>query len=324
MVGGRPTVVTATDGDAAGAAARTRRRSRGGLVTLGTVVTLVAAMGLTVLGLGAADNAVASYDASAWLWSAVKSEMARVNGVTGRVDTRVRVPQAQSHPMQVTQTDRYLILRDLNTGQVSSLDLATLQITATSSTAPGIGVNLSLHKDAAFVVDAVQGVVRQLDPRSLAPVGEAVRYPPGITGGSFDGAGRLWIAVPSEGTASAITAAVLPSATAGATDASASPRQVRTVEVAPPSHDLALSTLDDGVAVLDRTAGTLTTVRGPDKRSVTLALGGPGTLAPRTDGARVPVTVPDDRRVYVVGDDGIKQFTVPGAGGDLRPAVAFA
>ena len=180
------------------APARPRPRMRGGLVTIGTVAALLAAMGLTVLGLGAADNAVASFDASSWLWSTTRSELARVNGVTARVDTRMEVPGGRRHQMQVAQTDRLLILRDLNTGRVSSLDLATLQITATTPTAPGLGVSVALHEDAAFVVDAVQGIVRQLDPRALPPVGEPVRYPPGITGGTLDGAGKLWVAVPSE------------------------------------------------------------------------------------------------------------------------------
>lgn len=247
-------------------ATRSRSRLRGGLVTVATVLALLAAMGLTVLGLGSADNAVASYDASSWLWSATRSELARVNGVTARVDTRMEVPAARRHPMQVVQTDRMLVLRDLHTGQISALDLATLQITATTPTTPGLGVSVALHEDAAFVVDAVQGVVRQLDPRSLAPVGEPVRYPPGITGGTFDGKGRLWIAVPAEGTVSAITAAKLSSSPAA--DASVSPSKVETHDVAEPSHELVVSTLDDGVAVLDRTAGSLVTVvRGETRRT---------------------------------------------------------
>ena len=342
--GGRPAVVTTGNGitgsdeigggNAAGVAPggpparRSRIGPRGGLVTIATVAALVAAMGLTVLGLGAADNAVASYDASSWLWSMAKSEMARVNGVTGRVDTRVQVPQARSHPMQVVQTDRLLILRDLNTGQISTLDLATLQIVATTKTTAGLGVNVALHEDAAFVVDAVQGIVRQLDPRSLAPVGEPINYPPGITGGAFDGAGRLWIAAPSEGTVSAITAAELPAAgtAAGGTGGGISPKQVRSLAIADPSHDLAISTLDDGVAVLDRTTSTLTTVRGEDdQRAVTLALTGPGALPARTTGAKVPVTVPDDRNVFVVDGGSVGgQFKVPGAGTRLSPAVAWA
>ncbi|MFC3500052.1 fibronectin type III domain-containing protein [Micromonospora krabiensis] len=303
------------------------RRLRGGLVTIGTVAALLAAMGLTVLGLGAADNAVASYDASSWLWSAARSELARVNGVTARVDTRTEVPGARRHPMQVTQTDRLLVLRDLNTGQVSSLDLATLQITATTRTTPGLGVNVALHEDAAFVVDAVQGVVRQLDPRSLSPVGEPIRYPPGITGGSFDGTGRLWIAVPSEGTVSAITAGALPAKPASPGAAGGlSPKQVETYDVAEPSHELVVSTLDDGVAVLDRTAGALVTVQQGTVRPTKLTMASPGALPARTSGPKVPVTLPGERRVLVVGEAGGEEraFAVPGTGDRLSPAVAWA
>ncbi|SCF02462.1 fibronectin type III domain-containing protein [Micromonospora mirobrigensis] len=306
---------------------RPRRRLRGGLVTVGTVTALLAAMGLTVLGLGAADDAVANYDASSWLWSAARSEMARVNGVTARVDTRVEIPGARRHPMQVTQTDRMLILRDLNTGQVSSLDLATLQIMATSSTTPGLGVNVALHEDAAFVVDSVQGIVRQLDPRSLAPVGQPVRYPPGITGGSFDDEGNLWVAVPSEGTVSAITPADLPDepGSAAPPDAGLSPRQVRTYDVAEPSHELVVSTLEEGVAVLDRTSSALVTVRGGQTRRAPLKLSGTGALPAHTTGPVVPVTVIGQRRVHVVAEDReVRRFTVPGTGERLSPAVAWA
>ncbi|MFC0032563.1 fibronectin type III domain-containing protein [Micromonospora chaiyaphumensis] len=298
---------------------------RGGLVTIGTVAALLAAMGLTVLGLGAADNAVANYDASSWLWSTSRSELARVNGVTARVDTRMEVPGGRRHQMQVAQTDRLLILRDLNTGQVSSLDLATLQITATTPTAPGLGVSVALHEDAAFVVDAVQGIVRQLDPRSLTPVGEPVRYPPGITGGAFDGAGKLWIAVPSEGTVSAVTAAELPATPGDAPPGGLSPKRVETYEVAEPAHELVVSTLDDGVAVLDRTSASLVSVRAGRTERANLTMTAPGSLPTRTTGPQVPVTVSGERKVHVVRDSAeVHRFTVPGAGGELSPAVAWA
>ena len=53
-----------------------RSRRGGGLVTLGTVVGLIAVLGLTLFGTGAANNAVASYDVSSWLWSNDKGEVA--------------------------------------------------------------------------------------------------------------------------------------------------------------------------------------------------------------------------------------------------------
>ncbi|MEE6261518.1 fibronectin type III domain-containing protein [Plantactinospora sonchi] len=313
-------------------ARRRSRRLRGGLVTVATVAALAAAMGLTVLGLGAADNAVAGYDASSWLWSAAKSELARVNGVTGRVDTRMQVPDGRGHQMQVVQTDRLLILRDLNTGTISSLDLATLQVMATTKSTAGIGVNIALHENSAFVVDAVQGIVRQLDPRSLTPVGEQINYPPGITGGAFDGTGKLWVAVPSQGTVSAITPAELPenananAVQGGGTTGGISPKQIRSEAVAEPSHDLRVSTLDDGIAVLNRTTNTLTTLEGEAApQPVTLPLTGPGALPTRTTGEQIPVTVVDDRNVVVSVDAAVGQrFTVPGEGTQLSPAVAWA
>jgi len=113
-----------------------------------------------VFGLGATDHALATSNASAWLYSSNKGEVARVNGETGKVDTRFKVVDAQGHVIQVSQSDRYLILRDLTTGKVSSLDLATLQLSATTETTAGLGVTLALNGDSAFIVDAVQGVVR--------------------------------------------------------------------------------------------------------------------------------------------------------------------
>jgi hypothetical protein len=305
-----------------------RWRSRGGLVTLGTVLSLVTGLGLTVLGLGSADQAVASFDAASWVWSRTKGEAARINGVTARVDTRVNVPKARGHQNQISQNDRFVILRDVQTGVISSMDLTSLQIFAGPQMTAGIGVSIALHDDAAFVIDAVQGEVRQLDPRSLSPIGESLRYPPGITGGVFDGEGKLWVAVPSEGTVSAITAAPLPDDSAaggsGGGQTVTGPVRIRTESVATPSHDLAISTLESGVAVLDRTTNTLTTFRGDQKRVEVLPLAGTGALPEHTDGAVVPVTVPDARHVYAVPEaGGVADFPVPGDGAKLQPAVAW-
>jgi hypothetical protein len=295
-------------------------RSRGGLVTVGVVMGLLAALAITLFGLGATDHALATSNASAWLFSSTKGEVARVNGETGKVDTRFKVVDAQGHVIQVSQSDRYLMLRDLTTGKVSSLDLATLQISATTQTTAGLGVTLALSGDAAFIVDAVQGTVRQLDPIALTPVGEPLRFPPGMLGGTFDGAGTLWIAVPSEGTVVAIRPAQLhPSP-----DTASNPQVAHTIAVADPEHDLSMSTLSSGVALVDSTAGTLTTVQGDKPKVMKLPLGGVGTVPNQTTGDSIPVTVVDDRHVYVVNGTQVTDFTVPGSDTDFSPAVAFA
>jgi hypothetical protein len=329
------TDVDPTRGDAAVTSADTtspgspkqRWRSRGYLVTMGTVLSLAGGLGLTVLGLGSADQAVASFDAASWVWSAAKGETARINGVTAKVDTRVKVPTGRGHELQVSQNDRFVILRDVQTGAVGSLDLTSLQQFWVSSTSSGLGVRVALDKDSVFVIDTVQGQVSQLDPRTLGQIGQPLRFPPGITGGVFDGAGKLWIAAPGEGTVTAVEAGALPSGSPGGSGAAApGPRIARTESVAQPSHDLAISTLEDGVAVLDRTTNDLRTIHGAQAMTtaITLPLTGPGTLAPHTDGRQVPVTVPDSRHVWVVGDHGVSSdFAVPGEGDQLQPAVAW-
>ena len=307
------------------------RRARDGVVTVGTVTGLVAGLGLTLFGLGAPDHAMAGYDSAAWVWSSAKSEVARVNGLTGRVDTRYQIPDATGHAMQLTQTDRYLVLRDENTGLVSALDLATLRIAATTPTTAGLGVRIALHEESLFVVDAVQGIVRQLDPLALTPLGEPLRFPPGIGGGALDGEGLLWLTVPTEGT----VVAVRPGRYQGPGPREgqpAGPRVDRTVPVAEPNHDLVLSALDRGVAVLDRTTTTLTVLRGEDIRRVVLDLAGPGAMPARTTGPEVPVTVAETRHLHVVAPaspggparDRVYDFRVPGTGPTLRPCVAWS
>ncbi|MBM2620477.1 fibronectin type III domain-containing protein [Actinoplanes sp. LDG1-06] len=290
---------------------------------MGTVLSLAGGLGLTVLGLGSADQAVASFDAASWVWSKAKGEVARINGVTAKVDTRVDVPKARGHQVQVVQNDRFVILRDVTTGAIGSMDLTTLQEYWNASSTSGIGVRVALHEDAVFVIDTVQGQVQQLDPRTLGALGNPLRFPPGITGGVFDGKGKLWIAAPSEGTVTAITPAAVNSSEAAAPK---TPVQSRTEPVAQPAHDLTLSTLEDGVAVLDRTTNALHTVRDsePGFSSATLPLAGPGAMAPHTDGKQVPVTVPDSRQVYVVRDKVVSsKFVVPGDSDGLQPAVAW-
>ncbi|MBX6722248.1 MAG: hypothetical protein IRY92_03270, partial [Dactylosporangium sp.] len=286
--------------------------SRGTIVTLTVVIVLLVATALTVLGLGAADNAVTNVDATSWLWSSAKGEVDRVNGVTARVDTRAKITDAQNHEIQITQNDRYLILRDLETGQITALDLTTLQISAVLPTTPGRGVSVALYGDAAFVVDGVQGVVRQIDPRTLTPTGEPLALRRGIISGGFDTVGTLWVGLPSEGTVVGIQPG----------PDGAGPQVTRTVTVTDPRHDLVLSSLDVGVAVLDNTVQRLAIVVD-DVTVVDLPLRRPGTMPNHTSGRPIAVTVPDDRLVVLVDGDTVTTVTVPGAG-PIGPAVAYA
>jgi hypothetical protein len=285
---------------------------RGTVITLTTVIALLIATALTVLGLGAADTAVGNFDASSWLWSSAKGEVDRVNGETARVDTRAKITDAQNHEVQITQNDKYLILRDLETGQVTALDLTTLQVSATMPSTPGLGVTVALHGDTAMIIDALQGQVRQIDPRTLAPIGTPIALPRGIVSGGFDTKGLLWIGVPAEGTVVAIKPG-----TGGA-----GPTVVNTIAAAGPDHDLVLSSLDSGVAVLDNTEQRLIIVTDRTT-SVDLPITRPGIMPEHTVGSPIVVTVPDVRQVVLVDGTTVTKLTVPGTG-TIGAAVAYA
>ena len=107
-------------------------------MTVGIVLALLAGLGFTVFGLGAFNQAVASYDAASWVWSTNQGEVARINGVTAKVDTRVDVAQAKGHIVQLNQSDRFVLLRDNSTGLISSLDLTSLQVAGSQPGQSGI------------------------------------------------------------------------------------------------------------------------------------------------------------------------------------------
>src|SRR5258708_4270982 len=119
-----------------------RSRRVGPYVTIGTVVVVLVAACLTLFRLGAVDPAGGGYDPAGVLFRKTKGELGRVNGGTARIDTRVKVNGTAGHQVEVSQTGRYLIVRDVDTGVVSALDLTTLQIAASLDAWPGVGVRV--------------------------------------------------------------------------------------------------------------------------------------------------------------------------------------
>ena len=190
--------------------------------------------------------------------------------------------QRAGAPDQVSQTDRFLILRDLTTGQVSSLDLATLQIAATTRHAPrGSASPWRSASDAAFIVDAVQGIVRQLDPVDADPGRRAGALPAGHHRRHVRRQRAAVARGAERGHRGRRSAPRSCAARQRRRRGPARARSSRTRPVADPSHDLALSTLDNGVAVLDRTAAALTTVRGGKAQTIRSTLTGAGRAAGR-------------------------------------------
>src|SRR5258705_9576434 len=92
-----------------------RSRRVGSVVTISTVVAVLAATCLTLFGLGAFDRAVAVYDPTHWLFSRTQGELGRGNGSTPKGDTPGKGARTAHHRGEGSQSHPYLILRGNDT-----------------------------------------------------------------------------------------------------------------------------------------------------------------------------------------------------------------
>lgn len=263
---------------------RMRRLSAGTLV-----VAVAGALVGTVFGLGAMGQAPAVFDGSAWLWSRPVGEVARLNGDSGTVDLRQPLVDSRGHRIRVTQDDNFLLLHDLETGRITSVDLSRMGFSGSLAVDPGNDVSVVLSGPNATVVDRTRGLIRSLDPATLQVRGEPLQLPAPLVGGGYDTNGALWLGLPGQGTVVAVTAS------------GADLAVTRTVPVAEPGHDLAVSVLDRGVLAVDRSGDTMVAVSGdqtkPMKSPVKLS---GATMPERTVGRLAVVTVPADRSAVTI------------------------
>ena len=292
-------------------AANTRARVGG----WGMAVLTTAALAATLLGGGRIGHATQASDGSSWLWSRMAGEVGRVNPDNGRVERRREVTDSRGHRVRVTQNDRNLLVHDLDTGRVSSLDLNGLGLSGRLDVGTRGDPHLVMSGTAAAVIERTTGAVRALDPATLRPVGPVLQLPGPVVGGGFDSAGRLWAAVPRQGTAVALKVSAQGAAI------------IRTTEVAEPGRELALSVLDQGALVADRGGRDLVVVNGDDTRRVKAPVPLAGALVPeRTHGALAAITVPAAGAVVTLGDvtkgGPVLKFALPDP--VQEPVVPFA
>ena len=269
-------------------------RATGGLLrrsSSGVVVLVVAvALGGTIFGLGAMGQSPDVFDGSAWLWSRSDGEMTQVSSTSGEVDLRQPVIDSRGHHLQVTQNDQYLLLHDLDTGQVTSVDLTRMGFSGKLSAGVQNDVVVVLSGTLAAVVDRTRGLIRAVDPGTLQVKGESLQLPAPLVGGTFDGQGTLWVGLPQQGTVVGLS-----------TDGGTIAARV-TVPVAQPGHDIVISALDKGVLAVDRSSKQIVAVIGDKPKQMTAPVTLAGALVPdRTVGSLAAVTVPAAQAVVTIG-----------------------
>lgn len=273
-----------------------RRDRLTGQVAVGLVGVLVVAA--AVYGVGVASAQYRLADVGAWLAAKSRGMVVHVNGPAAKVDGKTDlVPQMRGHNIKIVQDGATILIVDLDTGVVSRLDPSQLSIGQSRSLGQGIQVLAGSGK--AYTVDSVKGVVQQIDPVGLTPVGPSASLPPVLGQAGIDGKGTLWVPVSRKGEVSAFR------------DGALQPP----VKVGEPGGDLALTIAAGDPVVIDSTAATATAVR-PSGSPVEISLpttvrrsGRGGVLVPaHTEGRIVPLLVPGTGSLVTV-DTGTGRYT---------------
>lgn len=268
-----------------------RRDRLTGQVAVGLVGVL--AIAAAVYGVGVASAQYRLADVGGWLTATSKGLVVHVNGPAAKVDGKAGViSQMRGHNIKIVQDGATVLIVDLDTGVVSRLDPSQLDIGQSRSLGRGIQVLAGAGK--AYTVDSVKGVVQQIDPVNLTPVGASAALPPVVGQAGIDGEGTLWAPVPQKGELAAFK------------DGALRPP----VKVGEPGDDLALTVAAGRPVVIDSTAATATVVE-PSGSPLTVSLpttvrraGRGGVLAPaHTDGKTVPLLVPGTGSLVTVDTD---------------------
>lgn len=279
-----------------------RRLRRGRSVRVVSVAVAAAVAALTLLGVVGASPGTAVVqltDGGSWLWSTTKGWVTHVNGPSGEPDFNVELAASREHPVELTQDGVSVLVTDLETGVVSRIDPATMDLVSRSFGQSG-SVRVVAQGDLAYVIETDTGAVSRIDPRTLDIVGEPVLLDAPITGAGIDADGVLWVAVAERGELVAIrdgrTVTTIPVTTPGAalTMTTAGGRPVAVDAAAPALVPVASAGVDrvEGQAVDQRVA--LPPPAGENRRLI---------VAPTIDGRVVPVLVEGTSVVLLVDLD---------------------
>ncbi len=176
-----------------------RRRSRRRIAITALVAALVGAVvGLAVTGSGEPASALRLLSGGAWLGNGSTGTISHVNGYSGGTDAQAVVGKP-GDPFEVVQRADGAYVLDLRTGRLLGLDDSTLAV-ATTRTEAGRAAALQVlaGPETTWVVDHSSGIVQQLDPSTLAPVGHQIPLG-GPTGtAAIDANGSIWVPVPGQ------------------------------------------------------------------------------------------------------------------------------
>ncbi|MDQ1103027.1 hypothetical protein [Nocardioides zeae] len=193
----------ATPADAAGGAdasrlARLRRRLRGkrrrdsrGSAEISVAIVGASLVAGLAFGQGLSRTVVDITDGLTWISDDPSGEIIQVNPATGRPEKRLAVG-APGEDLEVSQADGRLFVTNRTTGEVFSVDLASVLVSGQRRVASGGATDLLLHDGSAFLVDRSTSSISRIDPSTTDAIGERWVATEGLADATIDGQGRVW------------------------------------------------------------------------------------------------------------------------------------
>lgn len=178
-----------------GGAPRSRRtrKSRGsrGSAELSVVVVAASLVAGLAFGEGLSRTVVDITDGLTWVSDDPSGEVIQINPATGQPEKRLTVG-APGEDIEVTQADGRLFVTNRTTGEVFSLDLASVLVSGQRRVSAGDSTQILLHDDNAFLVDRSTSSISRIDTSTTDAIGERWLAPEGLADATIDGEGFVW------------------------------------------------------------------------------------------------------------------------------------
>lgn len=194
----RDGAATPADGADASRLARLRRRLRGkrrrdsrGSAEISVAIVGASLVAGLAFGQGLTRTVVDITDGLTWISDDPSGEIIQVNPATGRPEKRLAVG-APGEDLEVTQADGRLFVTNRTTGEVFSVDLASVLVSGQRRVAAGGATDLLLHEGAAFLVDRSTSSISRIDPSTTDAIGERWVATEGLADATIDGRGHVW------------------------------------------------------------------------------------------------------------------------------------
>lgn len=163
-----------------------------GAVEVGAIAVAASLLVGAVAGQGLASVALDVADGVTWLPDDASGQIVEINPSTGQPQTRLQLA-GNGSSLQISQRDGRLLVTDGKTGQISSVNLATLLASGRRSGAPGGKTKLLVGAGRVFLVDLSSGSLRRVDPITLTDLGNELKVG-AIADAVIDGRGTVWLA----------------------------------------------------------------------------------------------------------------------------------